>query len=532
MWAPRRLDLALFAGATTTAGVLVLVGDEGWAEWVFGSFMFFCLALLGRLGVEAWRSARTERLRARELQATPPAEVAREAVERERQRLATEVETCIRDSLRQIAEEVAQLDEARPVPGLQHVHALTRRTTSELRRQLGLLRDEVAEQPSEAAVGQAVVPATRRDRALAEGLAMATLGGVESTVYLLSVGPRSLLPWTAVLTALAASTLAGRRWQPSAALMAFAGLVAAGSLVGHPVTSGFWIVVTLGVLVWTLAAGAWRSTRALLLSISTGLVVLGVVTWAFRRDDPDNLGVLVLVFAVAAVAGTVVAAQRQRQARAQAAARARERLLGDTASEAVRAERVLVARELHDVVSHAVGVIALQAAAAELSWPRDLDAVHRAIEVIRRTTTETLADLERLSPPTGVEGGHTLDDLLALVDRVRAAGTRVDLTVVGDDSPHADVVHRLVQECLTNAMRHAPGAPVSVRVSTGMDSTEVSVTDDGPGPRETQRPGYGLVGLAERVEFAGGSLETGTGPHGRGFRVSASMPHVSRVGAG
>ena len=144
MRAPRRSDLALCVGATTTAGVLVLLDDEGWAEWLFGSFMLSCLAVLGRLGVDAWRSASAERLRVQDLEATPPAAVARAAVARERERLASEVEACIRHSLRQVAAEIEALDVALPVPGLQRIHALTRRTTSELRRQLGLLREDAS----------------------------------------------------------------------------------------------------------------------------------------------------------------------------------------------------------------------------------------------------------------------------------------------------------------------------------------------------------------------------------------------------
>ena len=119
-----------------------------------------------------------------------------------------------------------------------------------------------------------------------------------------------------------------------------------------------------------------------------------------------------------------------------------------------------------------------------------------------------------------------MDDLLALIDRVRLAGTPVDLTVIGDPTPCADVVHRVVQETLTNAMRHAPGSHVVVSVNSDGNGTRVTISDDGPGPGRTTPRGYGLVGLAERVDFAGGSFESGPGPHGHGFRVSATIPHA------
>ena len=528
MRAPRRSDLALVAGAITLAGALVLLDDQGLPEWLFGSFMLSLLALLGRLGVDAWRSARAERVRAAHLGATQPAVVAQAAVARERARLAEEVEVCIRDSLRQVAAEIEGLDETRPVPGLQRVHALTRRTTSELRRQLGLLREPAGEEP----VVEPGRPSSRHlvvgRRALAEGLVVAGIAAVESTAFLISQGLGELLPWSVVFTVLTAGTLAGRGSRPLMAIMACAGWIAAGSALGYPVSSGFWIVITLGVLMWTVAATPVAEVGNALARAATVTLLIGVLVWAFRRDDPENLGVLLVVVGVALTGGLLVARQRSVQARARTAVETRERVLDVAADNAVRAERVVVAHELHDVVSHAVGVIALQAAAAELSWPHDRAAVTRAVEVIRRTTTETLAELDRLTP-SAADVEHNVDDLIALVERVRLAGTPVNLTVVGDSSAHADVVHRVVQESLTNAMRHAPGAPVTVRVHADARRMEVSVSNDGLGPGPSAGRGYGLIGLAERVEFAHGTFESGPGPHGRGFRVVATIPQTSNL---
>ena len=138
---------------------MVLLEGGGWPEWVFGTFMLSGLGILGRLGLESWRSARAERQRAEWLGATRPSTVAEHAVALERARLAGEVEECIRDALRQVAVEIEHLDETSPVPALQRVHALTRRTTSELRRQLGLLREAGGE---EVARGSGVSPSQRR----------------------------------------------------------------------------------------------------------------------------------------------------------------------------------------------------------------------------------------------------------------------------------------------------------------------------------------------------------------------------------
>jgi signal transduction histidine kinase len=530
MWALRRSDLALVACATLVAAILVLLDDQGWPEWIFGTFMLACLAWLGRLGVDAWRAARRERIREQHLRATRPDAVAEHAVAFERARLAEEVETCIRESLREIAGELDTVDPTDPVPTLQRVHTLTRQTTTELRRQLGLLREEAeSDLPGPAHLEEPPGDVGRR-RDLTQGVAVAVLAAVESTLYLLTEGPRDWLPWSVMTCALAGATLALRRLRPPTAVVAFATVVCLGSLAGHPVTGGFWIVITLGVLLWSLAATTVTGRGDALARAGAAVLLVGVVSWAFGRDDPGNLAVMLVVIAVASAGGLLVGLQRWGQSRAQRFAQSRERVLDAAADLAVRTERANLARELHDVVSHAVGVVALQAGAAELSWPHDPEAVDRAVEVIRRTTSDALADLERLSP-VGHEAGHDFDDLQSLVDRVRAAGTPVDLTVVGDAGEHAAVVHRIVQESLTNAMRHAPGAPVSVRVVSDEHGTVVSVSDAGPGPGEARSRGYGLVGLAERVEFARGTFETGPGSGGRGFRVVATLPHASPTGA-
>ena len=189
----------------------------------------------------------------------------------------------------------------------------------------------------------------------------------------------------------------------------------------------------------------------------------------------------------------------------------------------------MFARELHDVVSHAVGVIAVQAGAAEVSWPDDPETVRRAIAVIDATALSALAELDRLQPE--VRQQRSLEDLWALVGRIRAAGTEVELTMVGEPPPDAVVVvYRVVQESLTNVVRHAPGAGVHVAITCDASRTMVQVVDNGPGPEGSSDRGYGLIGLAERVRFAGGTLEIGRGPGSTGFRVEAILPmHVDAV---
>ena len=107
----------------------------------------------------------------------------------------------------------------------------------------------------------------------------------------------------------------------------------------------------------------------------------------------------------------------------------------------------------------------------------------------------------------------------------------VDLTMVGEPPTGADaVVYRVIQESLTNVVRHAPGAKVHIAINCDARRTAVRVVDDGPGPNGAGGRGYGLIGLAERVGFAGGTLKSGCGPGGTGFSVEAVLPvHVDAV---
>lgn len=172
---------------------------------------------------------------------------------------------------------------------------------------------------------------------------------------------------------------------------------------------------------------------------------------------------------------------RSRQSFAHEIAASREEELRSAARAAVQAERVVFAREFHDIVSHAVGVIAVQAGAAQVSWPHDPGTVSRAMAVIEATAVSALSELDCLPPK--VHPQRSPEDLQGLVERIRAAGTVVDMTMAGEPTTStADVVYRVVQESLTNVVRHAPGAAVHVAICYDTGRTVVRVVDDGPGP--------------------------------------------------
>jgi signal transduction histidine kinase len=196
-----------------------------------------------------------------------------------------------------------------------------------------------------------------------------------------------------------------------------------------------------------------------------------------------------------------------------------------------------MARELHDVVSHAIGVMVLQAGAADALRESDPVAAREAVRTIETTGARATSELEVL---LGLVDGGAVgaassplpqdEGLSSLVDRMRASGLSIELD--GGELPGDDTVrrtaYRVVQEALTNAARHAPGATVTVRTRTGDGWLSVEV-ENGPGltagspPELVADGGYGLVGLAERVRALGGELAAGPTP-GDGFVVAGRLP--------
>ncbi|MFC8731430.1 histidine kinase [Luteimicrobium sp. NPDC057192] len=220
-----------------------------------------------------------------------------------------------------------------------------------------------------------------------------------------------------------------------------------------------------------------------------------------------------------------------------------------------QAERARLAQELHDSVGHALTVTTLQAAAAARTLDRDPDAARRALAAIEETGRSALADLDhvlgllRAGPRSVAPDLHhtarTLDDVPDLVAQVRAGGTDVTLGPLPGSRPGGREVpravsheaYRVVQEAVTNAVRHAPGAPVTVRVSVEGDALRVEVVNArGAGTparaSSARRPGgvgrYGVSGMRDRVEALGGRLEAG--PDGAGWAVRATFPLLARTG--
>ncbi|MEE6259918.1 sensor histidine kinase [Plantactinospora sonchi] len=254
------------------------------------------------------------------------------------------------------------------------------------------------------------------------------------------------------------------------------------------------------------------------------------------------LFVQVLLALVCFFIGRTVHARRASIRALEERARVAEENQRALADQAVGDERRRIARELHDVVAHHVSVMGVLATGARRVLPRDPAATDGALGTIEETSRTTLRELRRLldvlrtdaEPAAELAPQPGLAGIEALVEQVREAGLPVTLRVDGVPGPLdpgvALTIYRIVQEALTNALKHAGSATAQVRLSFGVYWLIVEVSDTGRGPTpESSRVGHGLVGMRERMALYGGTLRTGPRPGG-GYRVYAKMP-MEQLGA-
>jgi signal transduction histidine kinase len=202
------------------------------------------------------------------------------------------------------------------------------------------------------------------------------------------------------------------------------------------------------------------------------------------------------------------------------------------ARRATAEEQARIAREVHDVVAHNLSVIIVQATAADEVFTSDPADAHRAVRTIGRTARRALDELRHVlggDGETGLAPQPTLADVDELVEQVRAAGLEVDLEIVGEQRqlpPALELsAYRIVQEALTNTLRHADADRARVTLVHDVDAVTVEVCDNGSAPpSQNGGNGRGLIGMRERVSIFGGRLEAGPTAEG-GFRVAARLRH-------
>jgi signal transduction histidine kinase len=355
----------------------------------------------------------------------------------------------------------------------------------------------------------------------------------------------TLDPLTVTLVLFQTVPLAARRiWPAPVFVVTFAALIIQGTLITNSYAAPLGSLLAL----FTAAERLERRSSGLL-ALAAGVSIL----WLNLYLDalPAGLSGLVqtelAIFAVW-VLGTWSGDRRAHLGTVEQRADTLEREREQRDAQAVADERERIARELHDVVTHHVSVIVIQAGAGLRALERRPEDVRQALTAIDSTGRLALADMRRMlgilgSPsPAGeiVGAGDATTDPLApmpgfdrlgeLLEQVRATGLPVELSVEGDArrlDPGIELsAYRIIQEALTNSLKHARGAKAQVRVRYGTAELDIEVTDrGGSGDRGIGVPGEsgrGLIGMRERVAIFGGRFEAGPMPGG--FRVSAKLP--------
>jgi signal transduction histidine kinase len=347
------------------------------------------------------------------------------------------------------------------------------------------------------------------------------------------VGPRPVVSAFYLVTALA---LAWRRRRPLAvALLVVAANIVQSLAIGT--SEGQGVLLPAALALYSVGANEDRPRSLLPL----GLMPIVILVREVR--NPENVDLANVLDALAWDA-TIIAAwllgaylrtRRLYVAELRERALRAEREREEQARAAVADERARIARELHDAVAHGVSVMVVQAEAAEeMLGVGDLERARAPLRKVQGSGREALVELRRLvgmlrEPDADADRAPqpNLSNLDALVVTIRESGLPVDLQVEGTPSPlpaGLDLsAYRIVQEALTNALKHAGPAHATVVVTFRGDTLELDVSDDGYGAAAANGGGHGLAGMRERVALYGGELVIGPQP-GRGYRVRAQLP--------
>jgi signal transduction histidine kinase len=403
---------------------------------------------------------------------------------------------------------------------------------------------------------------TRLDWALAGVCAVLIYGVMVKGrgIYLFPLSVWLAGSWIPLVLAVVVALPVGlrRRDPPGALILALAGcsvIVA----VGGEINRGPFL--PLALVLFTVAATCKRSVAVIGLIASLALLVVEALILSFSgRGSGPATGVALILIIVWMVG---ISAQQRRSY----TARVREQV----ATTAVTEERLRIARELHDVVAHSMTVVAVQAGFGEYVFDHEPAQAREALGAIQHVTREALADMQRLlgvlrrdgtgqpavgqatdgQPAGGPEPARQLQlapapglaDLERLVSTTAGAGVRVSVTRLGE---HRDIpagvdqsAFRIVQEALTNVVKHSGASSCLVSVDYERTGLSVEITDHGAGPAagrdqsgasgEPNGTGHGILGMRERVSLHGGEFSAGPLP-GRGFRVAARFPLPALAG--
>lgn len=281
-------------------------------------------------------------------------------------------------------------------------------------------------------------------------------------------------------------------------------------------------LLAIAVVFWSI--GMFAAERASLIGAAAALLAVLV-------HEPGDFIVLGPLMAGVYAAGRLMRSREE-------LARTLERTRAESERRAVSEERDRIARELHDVVGHSIALMTVQAGAERLALGEHQPGTTEVLAEIEATGRETLAEMRRLLGVLhGPEGAGALApqpglaQVEAILERIRQTGIDVELETVGEAVPLAPSMdisaYRIIQESLTNVLKHAEARSARVRIEHAREHVQIEVTDDGRARPANGIGGRGLVGMRERVAVYGGTLEAGADPEG-GWRVRARLPREVR----
>lgn len=360
------------------------------------------------------------------------------------------------------------------------------------------------------------------DTALAAALLAASVLAASKA----ETGPPSTT--VSVLIVLAALPYCFRRYAPLPVLIVAGGFVVSLIFLGQSTSV---IGSALFLAAYTVAAhSGFRATvaAAIFASLLLVVVVLAVPDRMGWPEAATNVALFVGSFALGRASRSHREAVRLEAERAELAERAQAEIARSASNE----ERLRIARELHDVVGHSLGAIALQAGVGARVALSDPQEARNSLLSIAERSRASLQEVRQIlgalrNPADDLEPTPGLDDLDRLVSQARDADLRVDITQIGEPWPVSPALgltlYRVVQESLTNVMRHADARLATVTITFARDRLTVSVVDDGRGQQRPTSAGAGHVGMRERVLIWGGDLRAGN-RSGGGYEVVATVP--------
>jgi signal transduction histidine kinase len=293
----------------------------------------------------------------------------------------------------------------------------------------------------------------------------------------------------------------------------------------------------VGVALYTVAAQCERPVSIRAAKWAAPPITVGVIVNS--APNPGRIIPTLALFAIAWVVGDNLRTRRAYLAELEARAARLEREREEQAARAAAEERARIARELHDVIAHNVSVMVVQASAGEEVFDSDPRRAHESLSAIASTGRAALAELRRLLGVIRTDGDHEvapsyapqpgIESIGELVRQIRETGLPVQLSVSGEPGELPEAValcaYRIVQEALTNTLKHAGASRADVNVRYAGDALELEVVDDGSGTEglNGESAGHGLIGMRERVALFGGELSA-EALSGHGYAVRARLP--------